>query len=310
MNKTRITVSHMHHNQIALLENVEFWRSLLPGLHISNNALQQYCKMVSADEEAIRNAGKCFAEDGYFLLDSILPLNTTNMLAGGVTNLVNRGILPVFAYLYDEYWIAFKQLTDVLKQIAGDEFLVLPDFWAWYINKGEGSAGFAPHRDAFELLRGDDGKPILFTIWIPLVNVDTFNSCMHVVPKTRDKNFPDNLNAYETRDDEIIWDIRPQDIVALPAAAGSVLGWDANLIHWGGRSTNYAKTPRISYAFYIQRKCSNPIYNSGIDLNAELSFGLRLRLIATQLKIYSQRFAYTDIVKHFMKKHCIDELIS
>ena len=90
--------------------------------------------------------------------------------------------------------------------------------------------------------------PSILTLWIPLEDVTPDQSCLYVIPAPCDEDFytPERLVHFDK--------IRLQDIRALPARAGSVLGWSSHLIHWGSRASPFAERPRMSVTMYFQRR--------------------------------------------------------
>src|SRR5207244_2616081 len=86
-----------------------------------------------------------------------------------------------------------------------------------------GASGWPPHCD-------DANRPNRVTVWIPLSDATLDNGCMYVVP--RDRAAADA-------------DARLQACRALPAAAGSILGWNFDVLHWGSTCTRPGE-PRIA----------------------------------------------------------------
>jgi hypothetical protein len=77
-----------------------------------------------------------------------------------------------------------------------------------------------------------------------------------------------------------------QGIRALPAGAGSNLGWRQNLLHWGGKSCERALEPRISLGFEFQRGDTRPYNDPLLDPLAIPGFEQRLGLIGKQILQY------------------------
>jgi hypothetical protein len=78
-------------------------------------------------------------------------------------------------------------------------------------------------------------------------------------------------------------------VTPLPAAVGSVLGWNNRLIHWGGRATELATCPRISIAaeFLHARtrphRSELPVYGVTVP-----DFPTRLRVIGRAIQKYEK----------------------
>ena len=91
------------------------------------------------------------------------------------------------------------------------------------------------------------------SVWIPLTRATPHNGCMYVVPA-----------PYAPASGK---DIRPRDIRCLPAEPGDVLSWRQDLFHWGGRSSERARQPRIALGLELQGRTQHafdrPLYRPG-----------------------------------------------
>ena len=125
-----------------------------------------------------------------------------------------------------------------------------------------------------------DGMPTALTIWLPLTDATPANGCMYMVPASQDPNYPEHLQSTEV--------INLQSVRALPAPAGSILGWNQNVLHWGGCSSSKAIFPRISIAWEFQRKDIPEPRSSLLSPTSLLTFPQRLSLIGQQIAQYQQ----------------------
>jgi hypothetical protein len=66
------------------------------------------------------------------------------------------------------------------------------------------------------------------------------------------------------------------------------------IYHWGGRSSKYAKGPRLSMAYEFQRGDVKPYNKPLLDLKALPSFELRWKLIGKQILQYKHMYAYPE----------------
>lgn len=231
------------------LATPEFWLSLNPEMTISDQPFLRPPLPLRAEPHDADRCVRQMKQEGYFKLDSVLPAAEMERMARVIVKLVNEGFPPAFAYVYDEFWRVFRDLSPLATPIFGQHYRLVTNFWAWHIPPTGEDAGFRPHRDlpgaGAEVMR-PDGLPWLATVWIPLRDVSAANACMHLLPMNRDPNVPNNL-MQQTVPHEAIQDIR-----ALPAAAGSVLSWNPNVLHWGSRSSAWTNEPRISIAAYLK----------------------------------------------------------
>lgn len=86
------------------LADRSFWTELAPGLHIESldattrvNTFRFAPENVPAMQAAIR-------DDGYFRLGGLDLSPNLTLMVQAVRALDARGLAPVFAFLYDEFW--------------------------------------------------------------------------------------------------------------------------------------------------------------------------------------------------------------
>lgn len=245
--------------------NLEFWRELNPQLSVEKTA--------DAPRPAMPDPDLLFAQirhEGYVNEPGVLPAEWIERLRTGVGRLHERGIPPVFAFIYDEAWLTFRSLAPFLGRVLGDDYRVLPAFWAWYVAPSESSAGWAPHCDRSNSELRADNSPDSLTVWLPLTEATPLNGCMYVYPFHLD-NRPSGGAVLEG--------VQLQHIRALPATPGSLLAWHQRLLHWGGRASQLATTPRCSLALEFQRGDLAPFESPLIEPGAIPSFSARLGLI-------------------------------
>lgn len=182
----------------------------------------------------------------------------------------------MYIYLFDQPWWLFARLGVLLRHFVGDEFGVLPNLWAWHLDR-EGARGWPPHRDCdAETVfgEGEDAVLMSLSLWLPLTDADESNGCMYVVPKA-------HVVAGNALQKPDLLDARP-----LSAKAGSVLGWRQDLHHWGGSYTTAAKNPRISLSLEFQNMAFEPLAEPLINVRRPPSFEMRQKLIKEQFAKY------------------------
>ena len=104
------------------------------------------------------------------------------------------------------------------------------------------------------------------TAWVALTDITPLNGCIYAVPARFD---PD----YWTLKDST--ELEPQNVRALPTAAGSVVTWSGRTLHFGGRADRSATTPHISISFGASTplfedpetrfRCSEPPRSTSFD---------------------------------------------
>jgi hypothetical protein len=274
-----------------------FWRSLNPDLHITAFPLSDIAHHLKTDAAAAEQCTARIIKEGYFQAPALMSRKKAARLARLVAELHRRKIAPVFAFVYDEFWQLLCGIDPVLRSALGDGYKVTPsDIWVWHVNNDPKAAGWGPHRDMLvaESVR-DDGRPRVINVWTPLTDATPLNACMYMLPTNLDPNVPKNLEdcaAYRLN--------AFQNIRAVPAEAGSAVGWNTQILHWGGRSSEWADQPRISVAVYVHspdcelndmdfEQCREGFAGLAYDKTFEMPFRTRLRAIAAAIQLYSEK---------------------
>ncbi|WP_446419797.1 methyltransferase domain-containing protein [Coleofasciculus sp.] len=273
----------------SLLEqarNPNFWRSLNPELSVSEDLLPESLAPFTVEPEQMKKLLLTLKTDGYFQIDGILPEADVLRMSAGVEKIRQVGWTPPFVFVYDEFWQTFCRLSQILSTVLGQDYQQLPDFWAWYIDPNKTETGWRPHRDKSQNTLLPDGMPKSLTVWIPLSDATPLNGCMYILPAAFDPNYGRDFSVHEI--DSI------QDIRALPAPVGSVLCWNQAVLHWGGRSSERATHPRLSFAFEFQRGDVTPYNTPLLDPSKPPTFSQRLGLIGKQILQYKHIYPLSE----------------
>lgn len=262
------------HLRFEQARDKEFWRRLNPDLHITDEAKPYNVAPLEIDSEKLEEANASLKAEGYFQVHKILDPALTSKLAKGVETIYKAGWPTPFAIVYDEYWEMFYSLKQLFEAILGKDYKQVPNFWCWYIDTNKDSKGWGHHRDRPSVNSVlESGVPATLTTWIPLSEATPANGCIYIVPAPLDPNYPPG--DLERRDMHELQNIR-----ALPATPGDVLGWTEALLHWGSRSSQKATNPRISISFTYQRADQNPYEVPLFEPEHSHTFNDRLGLIA------------------------------
>jgi len=315
----------MENLNLTDIENIDFWKSLNPDLNITKTPFQNQNNDCTFDPDLQSRLRKQIIEEGYFQTPVILGEKEISVLSDAVVKLNSQNIMPIFAALYDEFWVLLQSLRNSFTSFLHDDYRLIPDFWIWHIDADDQSAGWKPHRDGsmeFNSIR-NDGTPTLCTAWIPLRDVETTNSCMYVLPRKYDAIFQDFVRkraGLPGIENATKIPIPLTRIRALPVKAGAIVGWDTNLFHWGSGSSKWATGPRISIGVYYEASDSK---ETGIPYNSDqkrfvdycktysqLSFEDRLVIIANIINNYTHKFdidgevekGFTAVIKSFQEK--------
>jgi ectoine hydroxylase-related dioxygenase (phytanoyl-CoA dioxygenase family) len=239
--------------------------------------------MPSLQADALQTLQGLVRQEGYFQG----KLDAWNTPFAAVKDVIARlnaaGLLPVFAFMYDEVWMLAHQLHPVIEGLLGSGYAMLPDFWAWHVDPARAEAGWRPHRDKGYRALAADGSPTSVTLWIPLTQATPLNSCMYIVPADRDP-------TYGTPQDKD-WKFDYPDVRALPAHPGDFFVWNQAVLHWGSHASPRAgMQPRMSCAFEFQRT-DIPAWNQPLlQPRGILSFADRVKLIGKQVKQYQHMY--------------------
>ncbi|TWI42511.1 ectoine hydroxylase-related dioxygenase (phytanoyl-CoA dioxygenase family) [Pseudoduganella flava] len=275
---------------------IGYWRTLHPDLTITGRPLADTPALPVLTRADVGRLAADTVREGYFHAPQVIAPAYAARLARVVDNLVRNGIPPVFCLVYDEFWNMFAGLDPLLRALLGEGYRLLPaDIWAWHVAPTEGASGWGPHRDLprLDALRAD-GRPRVVNVWLPLTDAGPDNACMYVLPAHLDPNFPEHVDGGRFGLED--W----QNIRALPAHAGSALGWNTQVLHWGGRCSARATAPRISVGIYfrsadcdLRRPAPDPARTGCAPLPfgpaLALPFEARLEAIAGALDLYNKR---------------------
>jgi len=259
-----------------------FWRALNPELTISDCPFDAPRPRARVEREIVDRASAQIVEEGYLQTPPLVTGDEAVRLRRGIERVTAEGFPAKLACVYDEFYRAFHGLDDLFGPILGPGYkLLLQGVSAFCVPQGDpgyvGHGAVAPHRDTL----GPDPEvlarrmPTVVSVWIPLTDVTTLESCLYVVPAPCDPGYHQADDDRAVREDRI----RLQDIRALPARAGSVIAWSPHLIHWGSRSSRFAAGPRVAVSVYLQRADVPPWHPSIVDFRARVPFEQRLAWI-------------------------------
>ena len=218
----------------------EYWRTLAPALTVAGQGAAEPAFVTEVDAATRRATLSRFETEGYFVLPPLVSVPLLERLRHAVTALGAAGWPPVFVWMYDEVWRVprLQTLVTLVSEILGADYVQTPNVWTHVVPGYRGAMGWRPHVDH----QGADSR---LTVWVPLTDATVDTGCLcvvpkHLVPRSVAGRWYDRptLDMREAMD--VVHAARP-----LPAAAGSVLGWDTGLLHWGA-ARERAGEPRVS----------------------------------------------------------------
>jgi hypothetical protein len=272
-----------------------FWDKKISNLHTSfSTNFKPIVNFFELDKESIELSKTRLITEGYIQLPKLHWEDWFLNVREGIKYLKNLNIPVPFIFMFCEPWMMHSQLSRVVESLFGEEYCLLPEFWAWHVDPNNEDAGWGPHRDKGRWSLYENGKPKSLTLWIPLTDATIENSCMHLIPANRDSSY--QLEEWKK---ELI-DL--QNIVALPVKAGTPLIWNSNVIHWGSKSLPRNTSPRISVAFEVQITKMEPFNKPTMGPLEIPNFENRLKLICKQILQYSHLYPLQTDLEIFAKK--------
>lgn len=275
------------------IKNKSFWQNFNKDFHIENQQLIEQFKSFSLTNEDSLDIKDWMSLEGYYHLKKEKTDFDTNKYASLIQSLVAANILPVFAFIYDEFWLVQLRAKALIESILGESYSLRPCLWAWHLDPNKEEAGWKPHRDGNIESLNKDLKPKVLSLWVPLTNADSYNGCMYIVPMNRENSSPEKSKGL---------DFNLPNLRALPASAGDMLVWNHWVIHWGSRASKRALNPRISLGFELEQKNSNILNAPLLDPNRLPSFEDRLKIIAYQIQQYTHMYKFSEPMLNFAKE--------
>lgn len=262
----------------ATVESRATYAALAPSLSIDD--ARALIPRHRAASEAADEAATALAADGWARVEGVVPPGERAKLAAAVRALDDAGLPTTLAYVWDESFLALQGVRPLAARVLGDH-AVLADVWAFRVAPVAGARGWRPHRGSYALERRPDGRPLMLNVWIALTEATRSTACMWLVPRARDRAYPDSLDDCSASE---------ADAVALEGPAGTAFVWDANTLHWGGAMSERAEGDRVSLTFTLRARDADE--RGFLELPERLSLRARLDLVARQLDTY--REAVTD----------------
>lgn len=277
-----------------LAADLAYWRSLASAagvesaLSLGDATLPPAAPSPLAREELVRRT----SGDGFFVAPALVegPLLARALHA---IDVVERAGWPaVFAFVYDALWLSLRApaLRGTLHGLLGDGARQLPGVWVHRVSPVEGARGWGPHVDVpGPARRMPDGAPSRLTAWLALTDATLDNGCLYVVPAPFSRGLAERFHELERADmNEVIRMLH--GVRALPVAAGSLIGWRLDVLHWGGVSTGEASAPRVALSFELAHEDARPTLaeEPSFSLDELPSFEDRLRVIGRGLLAYGK----------------------
>lgn len=278
-----------------------YWKELNPALSIKSVGSNAITDVTATGLEE-RELAEKFSSEGYFQLGSVLSDADIGPLRDGIEVVKRAGWPPVFAFVYDQLWLAGRapSLLRLVSAILGPGYKQSSNLWAHYVNPKKDATGWPPHADHYD-------SPDRVTVWIALNDATLDNGCLYLIPKDR---IPQRIveTLYGPQGSVPVDDVRVmlQSALALPVLGGTVIGWQHDVIHWGSCHRGEQEEPRIS----ISQEFIGPSVKPGedelvLDVQSGLpTFEQRLYAIAAEILAYQSvevlLIRYLDLARRLL----------
>lgn len=284
--------------RLAQASDAGYWRALYPAFSVCASH-PPVPHLPSFDAAALAGYTRGLDQWGYFYSESAIAKSLTAPILECVETLRKLGWPPVFAYVYDQLWTLWNTapIAQILTAALGEGYRGIPHVWCHYVQPVRGASGWAPHID------GD--LPNRISIWIPLNDATLDNGCIYLVPKDM------NTSAIgERRTLRAASNLQMRELLqrgrAIPVPAGSILGWQFQILHWGS-TAHGPGSPRVSLAAEFipvneaPIKDEKPLYDPAAP---PPDLALRLHSIGRAIRQY-MRFElrmrrYTELARELM----------
>jgi hypothetical protein len=304
LKQTRLSAGQVA-SRLQLARSLDYWEQLNPALSVGQLRGVGVRETRAIDPRRRNELAARLAADGYFQADDLLPAVTLGRMCRAVEALRRAGWPSVFAFVYDQFWQVTRvpSLVRLLSAVLGRGYRQIPHVWCFYVPAHLGAAGWPPHVDG----GGQSNSRNRLVVWVPLTDATLDNGCMYVIPRGRVaegycRRFLEG-EAIPAQDAQALL----QACRALPARAGTVLGWDFELLHWGSICGDPRK-PRVSLSVELLGEAAEPAPNEFplIDAQADLPpFAQRLRVIARAVLDYLRfeplMIRYLDLAERLLE---------
>jgi len=278
-------------DRLAHCVSADYWISLLPGVSIASSPEAVAELPLPAAE--LSSVARHVEQHGYGALSVFLPDAALASLNAAIDAVVAAAWPPAFALVYDALWSVARSVAvrAVLDRTLGGGARQVPHVWVHVVPEVAGARGWGPHKDGGLATR----SPSRLSIWIALTDASVENGCMYVLPRSHasapllDGNWHDDTITVAGAV-ALLSAAR-----ALPAAAGSALVWDFDLVHWSGVRTGGGVARRSLSFEFIGADAEpagdeRPVIACGAT-DPLPSFEARLRFIADGILQYSKHDA-------------------
>lgn len=285
--------------------DADYWRRLVPDFGVCG--ADSTLEFAPVDAGEVSDAVRSQQEDGYFRVRGVLAPKAVSRLNRAIDAVVSAGWPASFVFMYDQAWQAGRSpgLAPVVEAALGPGYRQIRHVWAHVVKPVAGAAGWSPHTDGYS--EEQHGR---MSVWLGLTDATLDNGCMHAVSRRATASSPSAISRFR----EVGAQLFRAEVVSMLHAAhalvtspGDALGWDFDIIHWGGVVRRTGPERRgFSFEYIAAGEPMDPKEGLATPMDALPSFDVRLSTLATSVLAYRR---FEPILERFagvaeaVKKH-------
>jgi hypothetical protein len=285
--------------------DVDYWKRLVPDFGVCSP--DSILETARPDAGEINDAVRSQKEDGYFRVRGVLTPKAVRRLNDAIDAVVAAGWPPSFVFIYDQAWQAGRSpgLAPVIESAIGSGYRQIRHVWAHVVRPVAGAAGWSPHTDGYS--EEQHGR---MSVWLGLTDATLDNGCMHAVSRRATGSSPGVIARFREAGAQL-FRVEVVSMLhgthALETSPGDALGWDFDIIHWGGVVRRTGPERRgFSFEYIADGEPMEPKEGLATPMDSLPPFEIRLSTLATSALAYRrfepilERFAS---VAEAIKKH-------
>jgi hypothetical protein len=211
--------------RLARAVDADYWRALTPAIQITAGGSFESEPISSSVQEDIE---RHFTRERYFATPPLVGPSVLSRMNATIDAVRRAGWPAVFAMVSDDFWHCGRidTIVRLLRARLGPGFRQIPHYWVHIVRAVDGAAGWPPHFDG--LMNGR------VSVWMALADSTIDNGCIYLVPPNL---LPESFRTLTFGSVPMVDASRAMHATQpMPVPAGSALGWDFDVFHWGGRA--------------------------------------------------------------------------
>jgi len=104
-----------------------FWQKFAPELHVCDSEFISNQTAVSFNADTLTDINTDLLAEGYTRFQPKEWLSDMSLLAVHAERLHTQNFLPVFSFVFDEYWLLFAKLREALSHVLGAAYQIMPE---------------------------------------------------------------------------------------------------------------------------------------------------------------------------------------